>query len=106
MSLSDDGIDFDQLARLARDDPERFEQVRALLIERAIVGLPEGQRQRIRALQWRIDQTRRLAPTPQAANHTLSEMMWGALDRLADLLNGEAQTKRAPVLPFQPPPRD
>lgn len=106
MQLGDTGVNFEQLVVLARSDPERFERVRELLIERAIARLPKARRDRLRCLQWRIDQTRRIAPNAYAANLSLSAMMWGSLDRLSDLLNGSALSfEQADVLPFSPSPR-
>lgn len=69
-------IDFDRWSEMARSDPETFESMRRAAIERAIESAPEAHRERLRRLQWRIDQERRLARTPMAACLRISNMMW------------------------------
>jgi len=91
---------FDTWCQMARDDPEGFESMRLAAIEAVIAEAPEANRERLRRLQWRIDQERRLAPTPMAACLRISRMMWQSLlgpnglnDRFAELqrlLNGQA----------------
>ncbi len=72
-------FDFDQWAELARTDPEGFETRRKALIDAVIEAAPEGRRQRLVGLQWRIDQVRRLSRTPLGACVRLSGMMWDAV---------------------------
>ena len=85
-------IDFDTWSEMARTDPETFELMRLAAIETAIEGASESNRQRLRRLQWRIDQERRLARTPMAACLRISRMMWrtvlgpgGLNDRFGEL---------------------
>jgi hypothetical protein len=66
--------------------------MRLAAIQAAIDGAPEANRERLRRLQWRIDQERRLARTPLAACIRISRMMWRAVlgpnglrDRVAEL---------------------
>ena len=87
-------VDFDRWAELARTDPEAFEARRSRLIEETIGRMPEHKQQRMRCLQWKIDQVRARAANPMAACIRISEMMWDslvgpgglkeALDRLGD----------------------
>ena len=72
-------IDFDTWSEVARSDPEAFESMRLAAIEAVIESAPEGNRERLRRLQWRIDQERRLARTPMAACLRISRMMWRAV---------------------------
>lgn len=72
-------IDFDTWSDLARNDPQTFESMRLAAIEAAIASAPEANRERLRRLQWRIDQERRLAGTPMAACLRISRMMWRAV---------------------------
>lgn len=72
-------IDFDAWSEIARDNPETFEAMRLAAIEEVIESAPEGSRERLRRLQWRIDQERRLARTPMAACLRISRMMWHAV---------------------------
>jgi len=85
-------IDFDTWSAMAREDPETFESMRLAAIEAAIASAPQSNRQRLRCLQWRIDQERRLARTPMAACLRISRMMWrtvlgpgGLNDRFGEL---------------------
>jgi len=85
-------IDFDTWSEMARSDPGTFELMRQVAIEAAIEGASESNRQRLRCLQWRIDQERRLARTPMAACLRISRMMWrtvlgpgGLNDRFGEL---------------------
>ncbi len=85
-------IDFDTWSEMARTDPETFELMRQAAIEAAILRAAEHNQERLRRLQWRIDQERRLAPTPIAACLRISRMMWrtvlapgGLNDRFGEL---------------------
>jgi len=68
-------FDFDEWARLARQDPAAFETRRARLLEQAITTAPERLRPRLRAVQWRIDQERRRAGSPLGACLRLQQML-------------------------------
>jgi hypothetical protein len=74
-----ENIDFDAWSKLAKADPDAFEAMRLAAIESVIKGAPEPNRERLRRLQWRIDQERRLARTPMAACLRISRMMWRSL---------------------------
>ncbi len=85
-------IDFDTWSEMARTDPETFELMRQAAIEAAIGSANLANRERLRRLQWRIEQERRLAHTPMAACLRLSRMMWrtvlgpgGLNDRFGEL---------------------
>jgi hypothetical protein len=85
-------VDFDSLMRTAQEDPEAFEAMRLAAIEEVINRAREANRERLRRLQWRIDQERRLAKTPLSACIRLSRMMWrnvtgpgGLQERFAEL---------------------
>ena len=66
------GLDFDELAALAKEDPERFELIRQQEIERVLSAAPASIRKRLLGLQWRIDIERERADTPFAACRRLS----------------------------------
>ena len=89
--------DFDTWARVAKEDPEGFEAMRRAAIEDFLQTLPPENRERMRRLQWRIDQERKLAHSPMSACIRLSRMMWehvlgegGLRDRLHRLGHGMA----------------
>jgi hypothetical protein len=111
-------LDFDSLQRLAEEDPASFEATRQAAIEGLIQSFPMENRERMRRLQWRIDQERRLAKSPMGSCIRISRMMWrqllgdgGLRDRLgelADSLQGGSEptmagTATARVLPFSRP---
>ncbi|GAB6043432.1 DUF3135 domain-containing protein [Endothiovibrio diazotrophicus] len=113
-SASLEKFDFDEWKALAASDPDGFEMRRRQVVEEQIGRLHGGKRQRLQALQWRIDQVRRMAPAPISACYRMYGMMWdtvlregGLLDfmqRLPDLCieGGEAMPspRSAEVLPF------
>lgn len=72
-------LDFEQWSELAKADPDAFEAKRAEAIDAMIQQLPEPKRERMRCLQWKIDQVRGQASNPMAACIKLSEMMWDSL---------------------------
>ncbi len=103
-------VDFNQWSELARTDPDAFEARRTEVIEDMIQRLPEHKRERMRCLQWKIDQIRNQANNPMAACIKLSEMMWDSLvgpGGLKDMLEriGDQNYEplpKAKVLEFQP----
>ncbi len=72
-------IDFDDWAELAQSDPAAFEARREQAIEALIQRMPAHKQQRMRCLQWKIDQVRERAGSPMAACIKISEMMWDSL---------------------------
>ena len=72
-------FDFDAWAKLARKDPQAYELERKLLIERAIMRAPAGKQQRLRCLQWKLDQIRNLASTPMAACLQINQLLWESI---------------------------
>ena len=107
-------VDFNNWSELARTDPEAFEARRAEVIEEMIQSMPEHRQQRMRCLQWKIDQVRDRASNPMAACIKLSEMMWDSLvgpGGLREVLERMGQgdfepPPKASVLEFQPVSRD
>jgi hypothetical protein len=86
--------EFDAWARLAREDPQAFEQQRNELLERAILDAPERLRQRLRGLQWKLDRIRTTSATPLAASIRMQQLLWdsvtgpnGLLTRLRSIEN-------------------
>ena len=107
------GIDFDVWSALARDNPELFETLRREAIEQVIADAPPANRERLRRLQWRIDQESRLAGTPLAACMRISRMMWKAVlgrgglqQRIGELQQFDGSQSidlaPAPVVAFSP----
>lgn len=73
---------FDRWSRMAGEDPDAFERARIEAIEAVIGQAPAELRQRLRALQSRIDLERQRAGNPLGACVRISALMW---DRFHDL---------------------
>lgn len=69
-------IDFEEWSALARSDSDAFEARRAQTIKEFIDSVPAERRERLRRLQWRIDQLRRTSKTPLAACVRINRLMW------------------------------
>ncbi|MEZ5542280.1 MAG: DUF3135 domain-containing protein [Pseudomonadota bacterium] len=100
-------FDFDAWAKLFVKDPEEFEKQRLIAIEQLIQQAPPHKQQRLRCLQWKLDQVRRIAPNPLAASLRMNELLWESLagpDGLIERLNRprpqRQPPRRARVLPF------
>jgi hypothetical protein len=72
-------FDFDAWATLARNDPQAFEARRSDVLENAIQQAPARRRQRLRCLQWKLDQVRLTSPTPMAATVRMQQLMWDSV---------------------------
>jgi hypothetical protein len=79
--------DFEQLVKLAQEDPEALESLRKNLCEALIQQAPESYQQRLRGLQFKIDMERRRAKTPMAACIKLSSLMQDSFYKLRTALN-------------------
>jgi hypothetical protein len=95
-------FDFDRWMRLAEENMESFEATRVAAIEQLLESFSPENRERMRRLQWRIDQERRLAKSPMGSCLRLSKMMWrqllgegGLRERLLDLAGGICSDARA-----------
>ena len=95
--LSNRNLDFDHLLKLAERDPMRFEDLRQEAINDFISTLPQERQQRMRQLQWRIDQERRNR-SPLSACVKISTMMWEHMvgpQGLLGYLQGEVRCERS-----------
>jgi len=92
-------FDFSEWSELANSDPEAFELRRQQAIEQAILAMPDNKQKRIRGLQWRIDQERRMAKSPMAACIKLSNMMWEQVLGDNGLLNSLKNIEKEPAQP-------
>lgn len=71
-------LDFDSMTAIAKDDPAEFERLRRSCIDEFIENTPPERQERLRRLQWRIDQERRNC-SPLSACIKISKMMWDQL---------------------------
>ena len=75
-------FDFEEWAKLAEQDPARFEDRRAQTISKAIDEVPQDKQQMLRRLQWKVDRVRELKSTPLAACIAITDMMWNTFHDL------------------------
>jgi len=105
--------DFDAWSALARSDPQAFEDYRDQTINAAILRAPTHKQQRLRQMQWKLNQVRNTSRTPMIACLRMNRMLWEAVigDRgLLDCLlrpNGSRRhpdatnTPTARIIPFR-----
>lgn len=101
-------FDFNHWSSLAQKDPVEFENQRQDAIDNMIEQAPAHKRTRLRRLQWKIDQARKLSGSPMAACIKLSNLMWESVvgrNGLLDALNGHGyqqprQMESAQILSF------
>lgn len=85
-------FDFEKWAQLASSDPQSFEQLRQDKIADVIEKATGNHQQRLRKLQWRIDQVRNKNKTStMAACLAISDLMWDTFERLNELLQLQAK---------------
>ena len=103
---------FDEMAELAKNNPEKLEVLRQQLIDQIIEQAPEDYHRRLRGLQFQIDAQRQIAPNPMAACLKISKMMHDSLADLRSFLQPddmqgmmqqvvEASDSKAAILPFR-----
>lgn len=114
-------FEFTDWSTLAISDPVTFENKREQIIEDFIQSVPKSRQHRLRCLQWRIDQTRKLSRNPMDACIKLSQLMMesvygenGLIDALKGLhreINGtgassshhsQTQEQKGKILQFAP----
>ena len=93
---SPENLEFRQWAEMAQNDPELFEKLRREAIDEVIDNAHESHRQRLRCLQWRIDQERRRSNSPLGACVRISRMMWESVAGHGGLLENLSQIKQDP----------
>ncbi|MCP4287458.1 MAG: DUF3135 domain-containing protein [Gammaproteobacteria bacterium] len=93
---SPENLEYKQWVEMARNDPELFENLRREAIDEVIEKAPESHRQRLRSLQWRIDQERRRSTSPLGACVRISRMMWESVAGRGGLLENLSQIKKVP----------
>ncbi|KZX73901.1 hypothetical protein A3715_00620 [Oleiphilus sp. HI0009] len=102
---------FDELMRLASENPEQLESIRKNAIETVINGAPKHMRERLQGLQFQIDMERKRCNNPVQACMKISSMMNDSIAELRYALNQpddylKSRTKHeAKVLSFTSPSR-
>ncbi len=73
-------FEFDAWARLARENPREFERQRRVALRAAIEQASPEHRERLAAIQYRIDRERE--PDPPASWGRINYLMWAGFARL------------------------
>jgi len=106
-------FDFDAWVKLARQDPQAFEDKRKRIIEEAIQGASAHKQQRLRCLQWKLDKIRETSRTPMIACLHINRLLWenvtgehGLLNKLQQLQSGHpahsTDQATAEITPLRP----
>ena len=66
----------DELAQLARNDPQAFENLRSELIASFIEHAPPRHKTRLSGIQFRVDCERRLSRSPLGSTVRVYKLMW------------------------------
>jgi hypothetical protein len=78
---------FDELMRLASQEPEKLEDLRKNCVDKAITSAPKHYQRRLRGLQFQIDMERERASNPISSCIRISQMMHEGLANLREALN-------------------
>lgn len=76
MQNVDTEFDFDEWAKMAKDDPDAFENRRKKMIRDVIDNTAPEIKRRMQGLQWQIDNIRSTSANPMASCLKISQMMW------------------------------
>jgi uncharacterized protein DUF3135 len=69
-------FDFDEMVRLAKEDPDAYERKREAMIQEVIDNTSPEVKRRMEGLQWQIDQIRTTSANPMSSCLKISQMMW------------------------------
>ena len=79
---------FDELLKLAQENPEKLEAYRQEQVEKLISQAPEGSQRRLRGLQFQIDAQRQIHhESPMGSCMSISKMMQESFTELRTGLN-------------------
>lgn len=78
---------FEDLLKLAKDDPDQLEALRQSLVQELIDETQGDQKRRLEGLQFRIDMERRRSKNPIQSCVKLSKMMHDSVQRLSSHLS-------------------
>ncbi len=84
---------FEQLLKMAKQDPDALERLRQQHVETAINNAPEDYRKRLSGLQFQIDGIRRTSKSPMSACINISKMMHDSLNTLKTFID-ESETPK------------
>lgn len=76
MQSLDNDFNFDEWAKMAKEDPDAFEDMRKKMIQEVIDNTSPEIKRRMQGLQWQIDKIRSTSSNPMASCLKISQMMW------------------------------
>lgn len=86
---------FNELVKMAKEDPDKLDQLQKKLCEELIQNAPQECQRKLRGTQFKVDMERRRARSPLAACMKISNMMQESFSQLREVLN-EVQTIKTP----------
>ncbi|WP_430462780.1 DUF3135 domain-containing protein [Thalassolituus sp. LLYu03] len=89
---------FEELRRLAEEDPQALEALRQQHVDAMITAAPEDLQRRLRGLQFRIDAERNRASNPLSACLRISRMMHEHLHQLLDAVHESYEPTATPTV--------
>jgi len=84
--------DFNELMRLAQENPDELERIRQEAVEDLITNAPSDHQRRLRGLQFQVDMERKRAKNPMDSCIRISRLMHDSFAKLRDTLNEAQQT--------------
>lgn len=81
-------MDIDKMFKLAKEDPEGFEEYSKALLQGYFESLPEERRRKAEQVQWKLDGVLRKYKNSVARMNKAGELMLTSLNELNDTLNG------------------
>jgi len=78
--------EFNELLRLATEEPDKLEALRIELSNQVINQAPERQKQRLKGLMFEINA---IMATSKPSGYKISELMWTNFIKLNDVLNNK-----------------
>lgn len=84
--------EFEEMMRLAKENPEELERIRQSAVEDLIQNAPEEHQRRLRGLQFQVDMEREKAKNPMDSCVRVSRLMHESFSKLRDSLNEAQQT--------------
>lgn len=79
---------FDELKKLAQENPEELERFRQQQVNAIIESAPEHLRRRLKGIQFQVDCRRKLHKSAMGSCISISKMMQDSVKQLNEVLNG------------------
>lgn len=99
---------FEELTRLAKEDPEELERLRQREVNKLIDQAPERLKKKLQGIQFKVDSQRRIAKNPMDSCIRISNLMKESFENLRVALNEASNltTPTAPTKKGEVPPKN